>query len=75
MTAKSLHSESAMCILTVFYQEGHLPKPETACWIKSMEYMNSKIQMPEVYFLKKLLHLLIPLHTEDQMAAQIFSRS
>lgn len=64
-----------MYILTVFYREEYLPKPETAYWIKSMEYMGNKIQMVEVYLLKKLLHLSTSLHIEVQMAAQIFSRS
>lgn len=68
-------AEAATCILTVFCPEGPLPKPETACWIKWTECLSSQIQVLEVYFLRKQLHLLTLLHTEVQMAAQIFSRS
>lgn len=68
-------AEAAMCILTVFFPEGHRPRPKTACWIKWTECLSSQIHVLEVYFLRKLLHLLTLLHTEVQMAAQIFLRS
>lgn len=70
-----ISAEAAMCVLTAFCPEGHLPMPKTACWIKWTECLSSQIQVLEVYFLRKLLHLLTLLHTEVQMAAQIFSRS